>query len=313
MRPDIPTAARRLALATCLAPVLLLAACGTQPPERIPDSTGPAPLPDGGTPLTPLPASDESPLADLFVPAMAALDRGDWMAAQLALPTPADDTAPSPEFQAYAALVAARTADLRGDLAALQEALAGAPWAAASQDLRRQRLALERRGARLRGNHLESARLADRALPLYPAADPARDALARSLWRDLHYLDERELADARRGATPSLRGWLARLAVARGEGTEADWRSRYPDHPAAALPLPATDLVQLDLAAVDAAGSGTPAGSYHASIRPSGTEPKLKIYLEYLGPAGQALDGPERSDATARLDTLGERLRVHLG
>jgi hypothetical protein len=242
MRSDIPTAARRLALAACLAPALLLAACGTQPPAVPPDSSGPLPEPGGRTPLTPLPATDESPLADLFAPAMAALDRGDWMAAQLALPTPADGTAPSPEFQAYTALVAARTADLRGDLAALQEALAGAPWAAASQDLRRQRLALERRGARLRGDHLESARLADRALPLYPAADPARDALARSLWRDLHYLDERELADARRRATPSLRGWLARLAVARGEGTEADWRSRYPDHPAASIPLPAAAL-----------------------------------------------------------------------
>ena len=242
MTADIPPAARRLALAACLAPILALVACGTQPPERTPDSTGPAPLPGAETSLTPLPASDESPLADLFAPAMAALDRGDWMAAQLALPAPADATAPSAEFEAYAALVAARTADLRGDLAGLEAALAGGPWAAASQDLRRQRLALERRGARLRGNHLESARLADRALPLYPAADPARDALARSLWRDLHYLDERELADARRGATPSLRGWLARLAVARGEGTEADWRSRYPDHPAAALPLPATDL-----------------------------------------------------------------------
>jgi outer membrane PBP1 activator LpoA protein len=238
MTREIPPAARRLALAACLAPVLVLAACATQPPAAPPDSAGPTPPP--GT-ETPLPASDESPLADLFAPAMAALDRGDWMAAQLALPTPAGDTVPSVEFQAYAALVAARTAELRGDLAGLDAALAEAPWTAASKDLRRQRLALERRGAGLRGDHLESARLADRALPLYPEADPARDALARSLWRDLHYLDERELADARRGATPSLRGWLARLAVARGERPEGDWRRRYPDHPAATMPLPAAD------------------------------------------------------------------------
>ncbi len=242
MMADIPPAARRLALAACLAPVLVLAACGTQPPAAPRDSAGPMPEPAAETPLTPLPASDESPLADLFAPAVAALDRGDWMAAQLALPTPADDTAPSAEFQAYTALVAARTADLRGDLAGLEEALAAAPWAAASTDLRRQRLALERRGARLRGDYLESARLADRALPLYPAGDPARDLLARSLWQDLQYLDARELARARGSATPTLRGWLARLEVARGERAEADWRRRYPDHPAAAMPLPATDL-----------------------------------------------------------------------
>jgi outer membrane PBP1 activator LpoA protein len=207
-----------------------------------PDSAAPLPQPGVETPLTPLPASDESPLADLFAPAVAALDRGDWMAAQLALPTPAGDTEPSAEFRAYAALVAARIAELRGDLAGLEEALAAAPWTAASADLRRQRLALERRGARLRGDHLESARLADRALPLYPAGDPARDLLARSLWQDLQYLDARELAAARGSATPTLRGWLARLEVARGERAEADWLRRYPDHPAAAIHLPAADL-----------------------------------------------------------------------
>ncbi|MHA7817998.1 MAG: penicillin-binding protein activator [Pseudohaliea sp.] len=242
MRPEIPPAARRLALAACLAPVLVLAACGTQPPAVPPGSAGPMPQPGTDAAVTPLPASDESPLADLFAPAVAALDRGDWMTAQLALPAPAGDTEPSAEFRAYAALVAARSADLRGDLAGLEQALAAAPWADASADLRRQRLALERRGARRRGDHLASARLADRALPLYPAADPARDALARSLWRDLQYLDARGLSRARAGATPSLRGWLERLEVARGERAEADWRRRFPGHPAAAIALPAADV-----------------------------------------------------------------------
>ncbi|KGE03247.1 penicillin-binding protein activator [Pseudohaliea rubra] len=234
MTADIRPAARWLALATCLA----LAACGTQPTSRTPQ---PAPTPESGADrgLTPLPGSDKSPLADLFAPAMAALDRGDWLSAQLALPKAADGAPPDAEFEAWTALIAARTAYLRGDLEGLEEALGAAAWPTASRDLRRQRLALERRQALLNRDHLASARLADRALTLYPTEDPAHSALARALWRDLHFLDDEALAAAARNASPSFRGWLARLEVTRGERAEADWQRRYPDHPAAAIPLPA--------------------------------------------------------------------------
>lgn len=46
------------------------------------------------------------------------------------------------------------------------------------------------------------------------------------------------------------------------------------------IPLPTTNLIQLDLADPDSSAT------CHISVRPSGTEPKLKLYLEYLGPSG---------------------------
>ncbi len=282
MMAATPPVARGLALACCLA----LAACGTQPRAPAPDR-GPA-VPDlgGDRTATPLPASDRSPLADLFAPAMAALDRGDWLAARLALPRPADAGEPSAEFRAYTALAEAREADLRGDLAGFADALAAGPWSEASRDLQRQRLALERRQARLRGDHLASARLADRALALYPPRDPARDALARDLWRDLHYLDDAALAAARRNASPSLRGWLDRLQVARGERDGADWRRRYPAHPAAALPLsaavdrpPQRVALLLPLGGrLAAAASAVRDGFLAAHFASDGARPGLAIY-----------------------------------
>jgi phosphomannomutase len=60
----------------------------------------------------------------------------------------------------------------------------------------------------------------------------------------------------------------------------ASARSFRPDHPADHEPiaLPNTNLIQLTL------------GPCLVSIRPSGTEPKLKVYLEYLGEPGNAID-----------------------
>ena len=105
---------------------------------------------------------------------------------------------------------------------------------------------------------------------------------------------------------------IAGLEVTRVHDYQAA-QSHRPDGSAAEpIPLPATDLVQLDLAAVDAAGSGTPAGSYHASIRPSGTEPKLKIYLEYLGRPDSPDPAAETAEAEEGLGRLGESLRATL-
>lgn len=49
-------------------------------------------------------------------------------------------------------------------------------------------------------------------------------------------------------------------------------------------------------------------------VRPSGTEPKLKCYLEVVAPVGSAAELPEvRDSATARLDQIKDELRQVLG
>lgn len=70
------------------------------------------------------------------------------------------------------------------------------------------------------------------------------------------------------------------------------------------IPLPATDLVQLDL--------GGREGTCHVSIRPSGTEPKLKIYLEYLGVPGSEDLEVERQAADGQLEQIGQDLAGRL-
>ena len=62
------------------------------------------------------------------------------------------------------------------------------------------------------------------------------------------------------------------------------------------IPLPTTNLIQLDLADPDTSAT------YHVSVRPSGTEPKLKLYLEYLGPSGTQDAG------AAKLDEIADEL-----
>jgi phosphomannomutase len=68
------------------------------------------------------------------------------------------------------------------------------------------------------------------------------------------------------------------------------------------IALPTTNLVQLDLTGPDS--------DYYISVRPSGTEPKLKIYLEYLGAPGVAGNDPlaESVVQRAQLEALAEAL-----
>ncbi|MDR9455387.1 MAG: phospho-sugar mutase [Spiribacter sp.] len=97
---------------------------------------------------------------------------------------------------------------------------------------------------------------------------------------------------------------LAGLSVTRIHDYAAAERSRPDGSDVEPIPLPATNLIQLDLAA--SAGTSSPAnGTYHVSIRPSGTEPKLKIYLEYLGRAGSHDLDSERAAADRVLEALG--------
>ena len=74
--------------------------------------------------------------------------------------------------------------------------------------------------------------------------------------------------------------------------------------------LPATDLLQLDFVAV-APAAETADGRFHASIRPSGTEPKVKVYLEYLGQPGSANLSAEAAAAERQLQALGAALIPH--
>ncbi|MEX0431541.1 phospho-sugar mutase [Spiribacter insolitus] len=107
-------------------------------------------------------------------------------------------------------------------------------------------------------------------------------------------------------------GQIAGLQVTRIHDYQAAESHRPDGSDPEPIPLPTTDLVQLDLTGVDSAESGAAAGAYHASIRPSGTEPKLKIYLEYLGRPDSPDSAAEAAEAEEGLGRLGEALRERL-
>ncbi|AGY92772.1 hypothetical protein SPICUR_09255 [Spiribacter curvatus] len=94
---------------------------------------------------------------------------------------------------------------------------------------------------------------------------------------------------------------IAGLAVHRVHDYRAAERHAPDGSDPEPIPLPANDLIQFDLA-----------GHCHVSIRPSGTEPKLKIYLEYLGDPGSADLAAERAEAVERLTRIGKALADRL-
>lgn len=230
-RPSFPA---RLGALAC---GCLLTACASQDPAPV-SPPEPRPVPPEGIAVPPGEAGRDSPLGDLFAPAMTALDQGDWMRAELARPAPAEGTEPSAEFRAWSALVRARGAYLRGDLAAFRDALAAAPRQPISRELALRLLSLERLQARQRGDHLASARLAIRARALWPAETDAARGLEHDIWRDLQRLDDSAAASARATADPALRGWLDWREVTRGRLAAATWQSRHGDHPARRMPVP---------------------------------------------------------------------------
>lgn len=79
--------------------------------------------------------------------------------------------------------------------------------------------------------------------------------------------------------------------------------------------LPPTDGIRLGLAvpaAADAPAHGPAVDSARIICRPSGTEPKLKCYIEVVVPVGESLD-VSREQATATLEALRSDLATALG
>jgi phosphomannomutase len=74
--------------------------------------------------------------------------------------------------------------------------------------------------------------------------------------------------------------------------------------------LPPTDGLRYRLD-----GSAHHVGACRVIVRPSGTEPKLKSYLEVVVPVGSATDGmaSARTAADAQLDSIGAELTALLG
>jgi phosphomannomutase len=89
-------------------------------------------------------------------------------------------------------------------------------------------------------------------------------------------------------------------ALRRDPPTELAGRrvERVTDHRASRPPDPIADVVVLEL------GSGS-----WMAVRPSGTEPKLKVYAEVVEPVG----GADAASARARAGLVVERLQAALG
>jgi phosphomannomutase len=77
---------------------------------------------------------------------------------------------------------------------------------------------------------------------------------------------------------------------------------RVVDHRASRPPEPVADVVVLELGG----------GSWMA-VRPSGTEPKLKVYAEVVEPTAEGLVEAARARATRALEGLHEALAEALG
>lgn len=242
MRRFTQPARRRLTLPLLLAGIAFTASCGTSP-ERPPQRVGA----DGetrGDVLTGPVSVDErtyrdSPYIDLFASAEDALDSGDWMAAELALPRSAEIA--DAEFSAYEAYMRARMAWQRGQLDSMVAALDGLPTPALSDTLTLKILQLRRERAHLERRHLQTAQLSIRMLDHLPPEHRDFPANARQAWRALQRVPEASLNRAATEAdTAGEAGWMTAAYLSRYAQSTEGWRARYPGHPAE--PFLASDI-----------------------------------------------------------------------
>lgn len=255
-RPDQPARPFLAALGIAVA----LAGCGDMPtkaPERV-DFPDPAAPDDQPPPATDRPPPEDPVDAALFAPVRAALARGDWLAARLALPTlpdradPAVEAAaarpPAPPSSAPSASTAtalwhryyvARIDHLRGDLPAWQARIAELERVALPAALTRELLQHRLTVAETTGDAGTALTLAARLYDLGGHAERSPEQCLAALWRAAQEV----VADgAPRGVDPFTGAWtdLARASTTRGAARERAaalqaWLASYPEHPAAAL------------------------------------------------------------------------------
>ncbi|MEQ8515741.1 MAG: penicillin-binding protein activator, partial [Chromatocurvus sp.] len=234
MRRFTHPARRRLCLPLLLAGIAFIAGCGTSP-DRPPQRVGAAEDAPGAS-VSDSTAGDhrpyrDSPYADLFANAESALDSGDWMAAQLALPRSTGTT--DPEFTAYEHYIRARIAWQRGDLEHMVETLAGLPRPPMSDALAVKILQLQRERAQLERRHLAAALLSIRMLDRLPTDDPDIPSVSRQAWHALLRVPESALNAATANAdNPGEAGWLTAAYLSRNARRTEGWRARHPGHPA---------------------------------------------------------------------------------
>lgn len=231
MRPRTQMArgATRLML---IAGIALTVSCGTAPTQTPP----PTARDDATVSVLPeKPAAAEqdfrdSPYTALFADAEHALNTGDWMGAQQALPrsTPVADV----EFTAYDDYIAARIAWQRGQLSVMQTRLDDRLHPLLSDALVLKIRRLQRQKALLESRHLAAARLSDAILQRLPAHHPDAASEALQTWHALQRATEAQLSTAAADNSERQSGWHSAAYLFRVGGDVDDWHRRYPGHPA---------------------------------------------------------------------------------
>ena len=212
----------------------LTTSCGTtpgQPPSRIGAGDGPGKEADAAGAMQDGLFRD-SAYGDLFADAEAALDNGDWMSAQLAMPRAADTV--DREFVVYAQYIRARIAWQRGDTQAMDDFLDGLPGVDLSDALSFKILQLQRQRAWLERRYLASARLSMQSLDHLPRDHADAASVASEAWDALQRVPEstlRRAADSARAAR--VAGWFLAALLPRSDDRVDTWRERFPGHPAA--------------------------------------------------------------------------------
>lgn len=234
MRPLTHAARRGSRLLLLITGIALTASCGTSPtqaPQR-PDAEKDAPATvDRDDPSRGEREFRDSPYADLFADAERALDAGDWMTAQLALPRAAETA--DIEFTAYEDYIAARVAWQRGQLAVMNNPVDERLLPLLSDALALKILQLQRQQAQLESRHLAASRLSIRMLERLPEGHPDADSTATHAWQALQRLTDRQLETAATGADNEREaGWLTAAYLYRFADNTDGWYARYPGHPA---------------------------------------------------------------------------------